>query len=545
VLRVGAPDPTPEAATVTEPARTGSTFAPLRNGIFRALWLAVLVSNIGVWMQTVGAQWLLVRLPGASILVALVQTADMLPDVLFGLVGGVLADTFNRRRLLIAVQACMAIAGAALTVLTIVGQMPPALLLIFTFVLGSGSVVALPAYQALIPELVPRAQLVAAATLSSIGVNLARAIGPAIAGVVIARFGVSTVFAVNTASFVVYGVVLIAWHPAAESSTQLPERFVSALRVGTRYVRYSPVVRRLLLRLTLFLIPGSALWALLPLIATERLSQGAGGYGLLLGALGVGAVGGSFLLPRLRAMLSSSAMLGAASSVYALVLVAAVLSRIPVLTVIVLLPAGVAWIAVLSSINSALQLFLPAWVRARGLSVYLTVLFGSQAFGAVFWGALGAWIGIVLTFVIAAAVMAIGVATLTVWPLLDTADMDRSTQVYWPEPELALDTDPGSGPVVVRTVYTVAPEHQAEFLDAMARVRHSRLRTGAVQWGLFREGATPDRFVELFVVPSWEEHLRQHTDRQTGTDWAFEERASVLSDPPPETSHLIAADVPA
>jgi len=529
---------------VTDSTRSSSIVAPLRIGIFRALWLAVLVSNIGVWMQTVGAQWLLVQLPGASILVALVQTADMLPDVMFGLVGGVLADTFNRRRLLIAVQASMALAGAALTVLTIVGQMPPALLLVFTFVLGSGSVIALPAYQSLIPELVPRPQLVAATTLGSISVNLARAIGPAIAGVVIARFGVATVFAVNTATFIVYGVVLVAWRPPPESPVELPEHFVSALRVGTRYVRHSPVVRRILLRLALFLIPASALWALLPLVATERLSQGAGGYGLLLGALGIGAVAGSFLLPRLRRLLSSNTMLAGASAVYALVLVAVVLSRIPVLTVIALLPAGVAWIAVISSINSALQLFLPAWVRARGLSVYLTVSFGTQGLGAVAWGAIASGAGIVATFLIAAGVMLAGVATITVLPLIDTTGMDRSTQVRWPEPDLALEAPPGAGPVVVTTTYTVTAERQNEFLEAMAGVRRSRLRTGATQWGVFHDGETPNQFVELFVLPSWEEHLRQHSDRQTGTDWAFEEHARALSDPPPETSHLIGADVP-
>jgi MFS family permease len=519
-------------------------WAPLRSGLFRALWLAVLVSNIGVWMQTVGAQWLLVRLPGASILVALVQTADMLPDVFFGLVGGVLADTFNRRRLLISVQAFMVIAGTALTILTYAGQMPSALLLVFTFVLGSGSVVSLPAYQSLIPELVPRSQLVAAATLSSIGVNLARAVGPAIAGVLIAQLGVAAVFALNTATFLIYGIVLVAWHPPAESPSAFPEPFVSALRAGTRYVRFSPVVRRLLLRLALFVVPGSALWALLPLIATQRLAQGAGGYGLLLGALGVGAVAGSFLLPRLRRMLSNNAMLAVAGGAYAVVLIAVVLIRIPVLTVIVLLPAGVAWIAVISTINSALQLFLPAWVRARGLSVYLTVLFGGQAFGAVVWGAIAAPLGIVATFLIAAAVMLIGVAAASVWPLIDTTGMDRSTQARWPEPDLAIAAEPDAGPVVVKTTYTVAPDRQGTFFAAMAGVRRSRLRTGAAQWGLFLDGETVDQFVELFVVPSWEEHMRQHADRQTGTDWDFEERASALSNPPPETSHLIAAEVP-
>jgi MFS family permease len=512
--------------------------------MFRALWLAVLVSNIGVWMQTVGAQWLLVRLPQASILVALVQTADMLPDVLFGLVGGVLADTLDRRRLLISVQACMVIAGAALTILTIAGQMPPALLLLFTFVLGSGSVVSLPAYQSLIPELVPRTQLVAATTLGSIGVNVARAVGPAVAGILIAQLGVAAVFALNTATFLIYGIVLVAWHPPAEPAAEFPEPFVSALRAGTRYVRFSPVVRRLLLRLALFVVPGSALWALLPLIATQRLSQGAGGYGLLLGALGVGAVAGSFLLPRLRALLSNNAMIAAAGALYALVLVAVVLSRNAVLSVLVLLPAGVAWIAVISTINSALQLFLPAWVRARGLSVYLTVLFGGQAFGALAWGAIAAPFGIIATFLIAAGVMLVGVATASVWPLIDTSGMDRSTQVRWADPELAVEADPDAGPIVVKTTYTIAPERQGSFFEAMAGVRRSRLRTGAVQWGLFLEGETRDQFVELFVVPSWQEHMRQHADRQTGTDSAYEERASALSEPPPQTSHLIAAEVP-
>jgi MFS family permease len=402
----------------------------LRIGVFRAMWLAVLVSNIGLWMQTVGAQWLLVQQPHASILVALVQTADMLPDVIFGVVGGVLADMFDRRRLLIAVQAFMAVTGIALTVLTFAGQMPPALLLTFTFVLGSGSVISLPAYQSLIPELVPRTQLAAASTLGSISVNLARAIGPAIAGVLIARIGVGAVFAINAATFLAYGIVVVAWHPQVETSTQLPERFVSALRAGGRYVRYSPVMRRMLLRTSLFLVPGSALWAILPVVATQRLHMSAGGYGLLLGALGVGAVAGSFLLPRLRTRLSPNRLLVAASLVYAAVMVVIVLLPNPVLAVLVLLPAGLAWIAVLSTMNASLQLFLPQWVRARGLSVYLTVLFGSQALGAVLWGFVAEPKGVVPAYLIAAGLMVGGAATIRMWPLIDTAGMDSRT-VAW------------------------------------------------------------------------------------------------------------------
>ena len=369
---------------------TVSTWAPLRSGLFRALWLAVLVSNVATWMQTVGAQWLLVSQPHASILVALVQTADYLPDVLFGLVGGVLADMFDRRRLLMAVQGFLVMVGAALAALTFAGQMPPALLLTFTFLIGCGSVLTLPAYQSLVPDLVPRAQLHSAAALSSISINLARAVGPAIAGVVIARAGVGAVFALNTAMYLLFLVVLVAWRPPAGTTRQFPERFMSALRAGGRYVRYAPVVRRILLRPTLFLVPASALWALLPLIASQRLAQGADGYGLLLGALGIGAIAGGLVLPRVRRMLSINTLLAASGIVYALVLAVVVLVTNAIVILVVLLPAGVAWMAVLSTINAELQLFLPAWVRARGLSVYQMVLFGAQGFGALVWGVIAA-----------------------------------------------------------------------------------------------------------------------------------------------------------
>ena len=528
---------------MSAPSKTVSTWAPLRIGVFRALWLAVLVSNVAVWMQTVGAQWLLVSQPHASILVALVQTVDYLPDVVFGLVGGVLADTFDRRRLLMAVQAFLVIVGVALAALTFAGQMPPALLLTFTFLIGSASVVTLPAYQSLVPDLVPRNHLHSASALSSISINIARAAGPALAGVVIARAGVAAVFALNAAMYLLFLVVLVAWHPPVRTAPKFPEPFISALRAGGRYVRYAPVVRRILLRSALFLVPASALWALLPLIASRRLALGADGYGLLLGVLGVGAIFGAVILPRLRARMSINALVAASGITYALVLAAVVLIDNTVVVLIALLPAGIAWMAVLSTVNAELQLFLPAWVRARGLSVYQMVLFGAQGFGALMWGVIAAPAGIVPTFLIAAGVMVAGVATMRFWPLIDTTGMDRSTVQYWQEPDLAMDADPEDGPVVVQTGYTVAPEKEEPFLKAMAHVRLSRLRTGATQWGLFRDGETPNRFVELYVVSSWEEHLRQHSDRLTATDQLYEEAAQAFSDRP-ETSHLIAVDLP-
>jgi MFS family permease len=518
-----------------------SSWAPLRIGLFRTLWIAVLVSNVGTWMQTVGAQWLVVHDAHAAILVSLIQTAYTLPAVLFALVAGVLADIFDRARLLVAVLACMTAAGAALTALTAAHRMPPALLLMFTFALGTGAILVAPAYQSLVPDMVPRPQVPAAAALSSISVNLARAIGPAIAGLLVARIGVAAVFGLNAATFLIYAIV-VACHPQLAGTPQSPERFLPGLRAGGRYVRHAPVVRRILARAALFLVPGSALWALLPLIATRRLGLGAGGYGVLLGALGAGAVGGAVILPQIRARLPANALVAVASLTYAAALVAVALSRSIALTVLVLLPAGVAWIAFLSNVNAALQLFLPRWVRARGLSVYQMVLFGAQGAGALIWGVAAGTAGLVPAFLISAVVMTAGAATLWFWPFHQIADMDRSP-VRWPEPQLLLSPDRGNGLVLVRTTYTIAAEKKQQFLQAMSRLRQSRLRTGATEWALYQDGQDPQLFIEQFSVPSWEEHLRQHRERQTGTDLEYHDAAAALSDPPPQTSHYLTADI--
>jgi MFS family permease len=527
---------------VASPGSGSSAWAPLRIRLFRTLWLAALVSNVGTWMQTVGAQWLVVHKAHAAILVALVQTAYTLPAVLFALVAGVLADIFDRARLLVAVLAGMTVTGAALTALTAAHRMPAALLLMFTFVLGTGTILVAPAYQSLVPDLVPRDEVPAAAALGSISINLARAIGPAIAGVLVAEIGVAAVFALNTVALLLYAIVVAA-HPRLGGPARSSERFLPGLRAGGRYVRNSPVVRRILLRAALFLVPGSSLWALLPLVATTRLALGAGGYGVLLAALGVGAVGGAFVLPQVRARLSANAMVLAASLIYAAALVVTVLSRSLALTIVVLLPAGVAWIAFLANVNAALQLFLPRWVRARGLAVYQMVLFGGQAAGAVIWGAVAGAAGLVPAFLISAVVMAAGAATIRFWPFQQIANMDRSL-VRWPEPHLLIDAGPSDGPVLVRTTYTITAEKQERFLQAMAPLRRSRLRTGATDWALYQDGQNPRSFVELFTVASWEEHLRQHRERQTGTDLEFHDDAAALSDPPPQTDHYLAATVP-
>ncbi|MFL5462311.1 MAG: MFS transporter [Gemmatimonadales bacterium] len=523
------------------PASPTSPWAPLRQRIFRLLWLAVLISNIGTWMQTVGAQWLLVGLPGAATLVALVQTADTLPDVLLAFPAGALADAFDRRRLLIILQLLQVAIGAGLTALTLTGHMTPALLLAFTLALGGASAMTVPPYEALIPELVPREQLPSASALGAISINLARAIGPAIAGLLIARVGVGVVFGINTAAFLLLIGVLLVWRRPIEAAAQAPERFLPALRAGGRYVRYSPITRRILLRLGLFIGPATAVWALLPLVATRLLHLGSGGYGLLLGALGCGAVAGALLLPRFSSALTPNRMLAAGSAVYAGAMAVLVLVRHPLPAFLVLLPAGAAWVVIISSMNAMIQLFLPGWVRARGLAAYQIVLFGSQAAAALVWGLVAGLAGLVVAFLLAAGLLLLTAASLRLWPLYDVTGLNRDPSRPWPEPHLGMEPEEDIGPVLVATTYTVAPERQERFLQAMRDLRLSRLRTGAIRWELYRDGAFPNRFVEEYTVPSWEEHLRQHHGRLTGADAEIEARVDELADGPPQSAHLFPA----
>ncbi|MET0990684.1 MAG: MFS transporter, partial [Glaciihabitans sp.] len=347
--------------TTTPPAGRAETppigaFAPLKVKLFRALWIASLISSIGGWMQTVGAQWFLVENHSDAALVALIQTASAAPFLLLGIPSGVIGEFVNRRKLLIVVQAALVVIGVVLSVVTLVGGLTPWLLLAFTFLLGAGSAIQGPAYQALVPEIVSRPLIPSAAALSSIGVNIARSIGPAIAGLVVAALGIPFVFALNALSFAVFLVVLVAWrgyHPPARR----PEPFIEATRAGIRYVWNAGVVRRVMVRLALFIVPASALWALLPLVAAQQLGLDSNGYGLLLAAVGVGSVGGAFVIPKARAALGANATVMIASAVFGVVIVVSALSQSLALTLVVLVFGGVGWIAVIASLNGSVQAF--------------------------------------------------------------------------------------------------------------------------------------------------------------------------------------------
>jgi MFS family permease len=523
-----------------QPTREISPWAPLSQAVFRNLWLAVLASNVGTWMQTVGAQWLVVHEPRAASWVSLVQVATTLPVLLLALPAGVLADTLDRRRLLLAVQVCLFVVAAGLAALTALDRMPPALLLAFTFALGAGQAVTLPTWQAIIPEVVPREELPAASALGAVNTNLARSAGPAIAGLLVAHIGPAAVFGLNALSFAVFAAALLSWRRPPDSGTRHAEHFGPALRAAGRFVRDSPVVRRILLRVALFVLPGSVVWGLLPLVASRELGLGAAGYGMLLAALGVGAIAGALVMPRVREWLPPNALIVIAGVVYGAALVVVALVPDTIAVTVALVAAGSAWMTLVSRMNAELQLFLPNWVRARGLAVYQVVFAGCQALGAFVWGQLTSFTDLGTAYLVAAAAMIAGTISVGWLPLYEQEGIDRGPVGYWAEPHLMLEPHLDTGPVLVTAAYRVPARNGRAFVAAMEAVRRARLRTGATRWGLFRDGEDPEQYVEVFVVPTWEEHLRQH--ELGGGDVAADERAVALAEGPPRVTHLLPPD---
>ncbi|MGQ4598581.1 MFS transporter [Nocardia sp. R6R-6] len=528
--------------TATTPS--GSTWAPLRSPIYRALWVAQLVSNLGTWMQTVGAQWLVVDLPNAAALVSFVQTAIALPVMLLAIPSGVIADLTDRRRLLLGAQSTMAVLAAILAVSTATGHTTPAVLLTLLFLLGCGQALTAPAWQAIQPELVSREQIPAAAALGSMNINIGRAVGPALAGALVALSGPTLVFALNAASFGGIVAVLTVWRRPAPDRRLPTERPLAALQAGTRFIRAAPAIRRVLLRSIVFIAPASALWALLPVIARDRLGLSSTGYGLMLGALGVGAVVGAASLSRLRRLLNPTQRLSTAAILFGLATVGTASLRVVPVILPLLVCAGLAWLLAMSTMNSTMQLLLPAWVRARGLSVYLLVFMGGQAIGSLVWGLVAGAIGSVSALLWAAVLLAF-CAVSTLWlPIRhDAEQIDLTPSAFWPEPQLVVEPDPDDGPVLILRDYDVPSQDVEEFLAAMVFVGRSRQRTGAMEWRLYRDVGVIDRYVEAFVVRSWAEHMHQHQVRLTAQDQQREQAVAKFTTPEGDRlTHLVAVE---
>jgi len=526
------------------PSSTTSAWAPLAARSFRALWLAQFASNLGTWVQSVGAQWLL--LDHGPTVVALVQTAGTLPVFLFALPAGVLADLADRKRLLVWAQLGMTVVAALQALATFTGGMTPGLLLTLTFLLGCGGALVGPAWQAIQPELVPREQLKQASALGAVNMNIARAVGPALGGLLVSLAGVGWTFALNAVSFVVILVALQLWRrpPQARPSETEREHAVAAVRAGVRYLRHAPGIRRILFRSSLFVPAASALWALLPTVSAQVLHLDSSGYGLMLGALGVGAVAGALGLPAAAQRVSGTAMLMISGAVFAAVTAVLPLCPNGLVAAGPLILAGAAWIGVLSTLNAAMQLTLAGWVRARGLAFYLIVFMGGQAFGAAIWGVVAGYAGLTITLFVAAGLLVLGAMTGWWWPLYDGGNLDRAVASGWAEPSLVLDLRPTDGPVLVQIEYRVPDENVDDFTLAMTVVERSRRRTGATSWGLHRDIADPELFLETFQVPSWSEHLAQHHSRYTGADHDVLERARRLAEGEPTVRHALAAPSP-
>jgi MFS family permease len=521
-----------------------SPWSPLRHTIFRWLWIASLASNIGTWFQNVGASWTMATLSASPVMVALVQAATSLPMFLLALPGGAIADVLDRRRLLIVTQTWMTLAAFGLALTTALGAATPWVLLLFTFLLGLGAALNAPAWQASIPEMVAREDLPAAVALGSVGFNLARAAGPALAGFVVATAGPAVTFLVNAVSFLGVLIVLFLWRRPAQEAVLPAERILGAMTTGVHYVRHAPEVIAPIVRGSTFILCGSSLWALLPLLARTELQSGAAGYGLLLAALGLGAVAGAFVLPRLKGDRSADAVVGAATLVFAAATVALAFVREFWLLAAAMVLAGGAWFSLLSSLNVALQTVVPSWVRARALSVYLLVFFGGLAGGSALWGAVAERIGVSMAFLASAVGMVVGLLATMRLRLRSGDGLNLAPSRQWPAPIVKHDVEPERGPVLVTVEYRIDPARAGEFADAMRSVRRIRLRDGAMQWGLFADSAEPSLYTEIFLVKSWVEHLRQH-ERVTVADSDVGARARAFHVGPdrPVVRHLIAEPV--
>lgn len=529
-------------ATFAHPHGASSAWSPLHHSVFRALWLAGLVSNIGTWMQNVAGVWLMSSLTPSPMMVALMQTATSLPVLLVGFPGGALADIIDRRRLLLLSQAWMLLAAGGLALITYTGAATPWTLLGLTFALGLGAALNGPAWQATTPDLVPRHELVSAIALGGVSMNAARAVGPALGGLIVAAAGPGAVFLLNMLSFLAVLAVLARWREEPKESLLPAERVLGAMRAGVRYLHHAPALQAVLVRTGGFILGASALWALLPLVARDLLGLGPTGYGVLLGSMGLGAVGGATVLPHLRRRMSLDALVAGASVAFAVVTFALGELRVLGAALAVLLLGGMSWIVMMATLNSTTQTAVPEWVRARSVALYILVFQGVTAAGSALWGAVAERTSVQVALSAAALVLVASTATGLRWPLRRSATgAELEPSLHWPEPQLARPPSPEAGPVLVQVDYRVEPTRAAAFRDAMDALRRVRRRNGASAWGLFEDPADPGRFVESFLVESWGEHQRQHA-RVTHADRAVEERARAfhVGEGPPGVQHLIA-----
>jgi MFS family permease len=524
-----------DLAPVTETLPGGpNAFEPLKIPLFRDRWIASTVSSLGTWMQDTAGTWLMTVLTTSPLLIALMQTAASLPVLFLGLLAGATADIYERRRLLIFWQCWMLGSVAVLAVLTFIGVITPVMLLLFTFLLNIGSAMNNPAWQAIVPELVPREQIPNAVTLNAASNNIARALGPALGGLMIAAYavphrGAGWVFALNSASFA--GVIWILWRWKREPiyRSALPaERIAGSVRTGLRYLRHAPDLQGPLIRAFIFTFFVSSVWALLALVAKRDLHQGAMGYGILNGCLGLGAVIGATSLARIRRSFDADTLLLATGVYYVATMLVLALVRIPAVVIVALLGAGFAWTTTMSTLNVSVQLSVPAWVYARALGAYLMTFQGGLALGSALWGGIAERTSVRISLICAACGLAASLPFMQRIHILK-GRLPDVTPYKWkrPLPGFEATPDPDDGPVRISVDYRVAREDYAAFTREIHALEGVRLRGGAVRWGIYRDAADPEHLNETFIMESWMDFLRSR-ERMTLADQAIREKVYRL-----------------
>ncbi len=513
----------------------------MRHTIFLALLTTAFASNVGTWIQDVGASWLMTSIAPSPLMVSLIQTAVNLPYFLMALIAGALADIADRRRLLIVAQIWMLASAGTLGILSVLHLTTPWMLLGLSFSLGLGAALNGPGWQAIVPELVERDEIREAVVLNSMQFNVARGIGPAIGGVIVTLWGSGIAFLANAASFVGVIGVLMSWRRAPKKSMLPTERVAGAVRAGLRYVRYTPALRAVLLRSFLFAIGSSAMWAVLPLVARVELHLDAAGYGILVAFFGIGAGIGGFVLPMIRRVLPIDLVAISGGVLFAVVNVTIASAHDVHLVWLATMGAGLAWVATTTTFNSAAQMALPSWVRARALSMYLLVIQGGLALGSVGWGFLASQIGIRGALDYSALFLACCISFAWRFSISDAEHFDPKPWVHWQMPVTHEEIDPQRGPVAITTEFRIDPRRAAEFERAMQALATIRRRDGAMAWSIFVDIADPGRYLETFVVESWSEHMRQHY-RLTVSDSETElyARSFHIATEPPVVTHMLA-----
>ncbi len=501
-----------------------------------------MVSNIGGWISGVASGWLMTSLDPNAFIVSMVQVANSLPMFLFAIPAGALADIVNERRFLIVGEWGITLVSAVFAALVWLQLITPGSLLLFTFIAAIGSALTAPAWQSVVSQLVPKSDLPAAVAANSVGINVSRAIGPALGGLIVGALGIAAPFWFDAFSNIGVIAALVWWRAPKKSRSALPpEPLVGAIRTGLRYARYNPHLRATLIRTTAFFIFASAYWALLPLVARHQILGGPALYGILLGTIGASAVGGAFLLRRLREKLGADWLVAAASLGTAMATALFALAHQPATAVIGSLVAGASWIAAVASLNVSAQVALPEWVRGRGLAMYVTVMFGALSIGSAIWGELAVVAGLPAALLLAAAGAAIAIPLTWRWKLQTGANVDFSPSLQWPDPITTHAIEADRGPVLVTVEYRIDPKNRNAFLKALGENSRERRRDGAYDWGIFEDPADEGRFIETFLTDSWLEHLRLH-QRVTKADQISQQAVRRFQiGAGPKTTHLISA----